>query len=298
MPQPDDLTVSVPLALALAGELDGMTLHLRVEDCAALLRVAEQLPWQNVHRVTLPSIEDFESVQDYSRRAHWNLWWPERDMGRLLDLAPTLRRRTVTLWVAPDDPDLHNKLAVGESLSLQMAVPLADPDCIDLADLNSLVSYVLLTGATRTVHIEPLASMVNTAAGREEQTLWDVANESVRHNLFVDDAGQVSVSARLAPTHHFGTLADLADGSIKSSAAYQRLHGYTEGLFRSQSVCSTCRAYPLCGGWLRYADPEYDCEVWQLVINSLQDAVGEREAAKALTQRPVETARERTPQRR
>lgn len=277
----NDYTVSVPLALAR--DPDGPALHLRVDDCAALVEVADHLPWKRIREVTLPAVDDLPAFEAYYGRVRWNLWWNGFDVGRLLDLLPALRRRTVTVLVAPDDPDLYDKMVLGESLSLQMAVPLADPDGIDLATLNSLVSYVLITSATRPVRIEPLVSMINTAADREDQTLWDFAGENVRRNLFVDDAGQVSISARLADTHPYGTLSELESGDFEHTAAFQQLDGYAEGLFRNQSDCATCRAFPLCGSWLRYADPEYDCEVWQLVLTSLQDAVGETERAKALT---------------
>lgn len=275
-----DYTVSVPLALA--STLDGPALSLRVDDYAALLEVADGLPWQHVREVTLPSVDDFGLLSQYYSRSHWNLWWKTFDVGRLLDLLPELRRRTVTLLVAPDDPDLYEKVVLGESLSLQMTIPLDDPDGIDLATLNSLVSYVLITGAMRTVRIEPLVSMVNTAAGRRSQTLWDFSDENVHRNLFVDDARQVSLSARHAKTHPYGTLRELESGDVESTEAYKRLEGYSEGLFVSQSDCATCRAFPLCGGWLRYVDQDYDCEVWLLVLTSLQDAVGDSERAKAL----------------
>jgi len=280
MTPPNDYTVSVPLALV--EDLDGPALHLRVDDCAALVEAADHLPWQRIREVTLPSVDDLPALEAYYGRVRWNLWWKGFDVGRLLDLLPALRRQTVTVLVAPDDPDLYDKLVVGESLSLNMAMPLTDPDAIDLAALNSLVSYVLITSATRPVRIEPLVSMVKTAADREDQTLWDFAGENVHRNLFVDDAGRVSISARLADTHPYGTLREIKSGEVESSEAFRRLDGYAEGLFRDQTECSTCRAFPLCGSWLRYADPQYDCEVWQLVLTSLQDAVGDAERARAL----------------
>ena len=141
------------------------------------------------------------------------------------------------------------------------------------------------TNAAQPPRTEPMASMVRAASGREDLTLWDLAAENVCTNLFVDDAGRVSVSERLAQTHPLGTLDDLASNDLESRSAYRRLRGYAEGLFRSQSECATCRAYPLCGGWLRYVDPAYDCTAWQRVLNTLQDGVGKQERAAALARR-------------
>ena len=98
----------------------------------------------------------------------------------------------------------------------------------------------------------------------------------------MDDDGRVGLSARLLDTHAYTTLADLDDADLSGSEAYQRLDDYAEKQFRDQSECSSCQTFPLCGGWLRYVDPAYDCEVWQLVLNGLAEAVGEGERSKAL----------------
>jgi hypothetical protein len=275
-----DYTMKAPLGLATA--VKGHALHLCVEDTSALGKAADALPWQRIREVTGPTTDEFASFTGYHNRARWNLWWKGFDVGRLLDLSPILRRRTVTVLVSPDDPDLHEKLVLGESLSLQMAVPLSDPDAWDLAAMNRILSYVLITGATRRVRIEPMSSMVTTARGRDHLNLWNFADEKVHRNLWVDDAGRVSLSARLAQTHPFGSLNELTVEDLEQTSCYRRLEGYVEGLFVSQSDCATCRSYPLCGGWLRYVEPAYDCQVWQLVLNSLSDAVGDAERARRL----------------
>lgn len=271
-------TVCVPLALARGA--DGPALHLRVDDCAALNKAAETLPWRRIREVTLPRVEDFAALRPYWDRAHWNLWWRGFHVGLLEERATDLQQRNVIVLVTPDDPNLHEKLMAGESLSLHMEAPLSDPDRMDLAALESLLSHALNTDATRPLRMEPMASLVRAAAGRHAVTLWDLAAENVRTNLHVDPAGRVSVSARLAETHPLGTLTTLNLDDVRRTPAYRRLCGYAEGLFRSQSDCATCWAYPLCGGWLRYVDPAYDCTPWQRVLNALQDAVGKRKRAR------------------
>jgi hypothetical protein len=279
----NDYTWSVPLNVAV--KLDGPALHLRPPDGAALLEVADRIPWPRVRLVTLP-LDDFPRLEAYHNRARWNLRWEGFDVGHLLDLLPLLRRRTVTVLVAADDPQLYDKMVVGESLSVQMRLALRDPGSVDLAALNRLVSYVLLTGARRAVPIEPIVSMVQTAAGRERQTLWDFADENPRRNVYVDDAGRVCLSERFdRATHDYGALADLQEEDLERTAGYRLLADYAEAQFRDQTPCSECRAFPLCGGWLRYVERDYDCEVWQLVLGALQDAVGETERNKELAQR-------------
>ncbi len=281
-----DYTLNVPLPLAVArgqaATADGHALHLRVEDTDALVKANDAIPWQRVWEITGPTIEDFALLTAYHDRARWNLWWKGFDVGRLLDLAPSLRRRTVTVLVAPDDPNLHEKLLLGDSLSLRMAVPLTDPDSPNLEELNRIISYVLITGATRRVHMDPVSSMVATAMGHQDLTLWDFADENVHRNLFVDDAGQVSLSARHLTGHPYGPLGELNLEDMERGASYQRLSSYAEELFVSRSECATCRAYPLCGGWLRYVDRGYDCEVWHLVLTALLEAVGDTERTRKL----------------
>lgn len=287
-------TLSVPLALATTGK--GLPLQVRAPGGAALLEAAKGLDWQQVREVTLPSLDDFEAVSALHSRTRWSVLWQDFSLGRLLDRLPLLRRRRVTVLVAPKDAALYDKLVVGESLALHMAVDLDDPDAVDLAVWNQLVSHVLLTGGWRPVRLEPLTSLVATAAGRRSLTLWDYAHENVHTNLWADAQGRVSLSARLAQSHPYTTLDALDHGSLgqdrfEQSASYLRLADYAEGLFRDRAPCATCRSFPLCGGWLRYVDPAYDCELWQLVLSSVMDAVGDTGRARALRPPPARPLR-------
>jgi len=252
-------------------------------DTNALVEAADGLPWQRVREITLPTLEDFDLLRRHHSRTRWNLWWRGFDEGRLMDLVPTGRRHNVTVLLAPDDLRLYDKLVLAESQSLQVAIPLTEPDCLDLDVFNSIISDVLVTDTTRQVVSEPMASMVNTARGRDDLTLWNFAEENVHRNVWVGDAGQVSLSARLARSHPYGSWQELDLEDMEGGSSYQRLEAYAEALFVSRSDCATCRAYTLCGGWLRYVDRGYDCDGWQRVLNALQDAVGQTERARILS---------------
>ncbi len=281
------LNVPHPLAsaLALAAGSRGHALHLRVDDTNdthALVEAADELPWQRVREVTLPTLEDFDLLRRHHSRTRWNLWWRGFDEGRLMDLVPTGRRHNVTVLLASDALRLYDKLVLAESQSLQVAIVLTEPDCLDLDVFNSIISYVLVTDATGRVVPEPMASMVNTARGRDDLTLWNYAEENVHRNVWVDDAGQVSLSARLARSHPYGPWQELDLNDVERVSSYQRLEAYAESLFMSRADCATCRAYTQCGGWLRYVERDYDCDHWQRVLNALQDAVGQTERARML----------------
>ncbi len=279
-----DFIVNVPLARVSAEDFPAM--HLRVDDTAALIAAADKLPWSQIEEVTLPGLDDFRALEPHHNRCRWSLRWTGFDVGQLLDLQRPLRRSNVSVLVAPDDPDLYDKLLVGESLSLNMRVDIGDPDAMDLAALNNLVTYVLVNSASRQVRIEPIMAMMRTAGGGDRRTLWDQAREDVRHNMWVNDDGRVSLSARLLDSHTYTTVDKLAATDFGKTDPFVRLDEYQEKQFREQTECSSCQAFPLCGGWLRYADPDYDCEVWQLVLNALAEAVGDRERAKVLPQTP------------
>ncbi len=276
-----DFLLSVPVALATRAP--GLTLHLRVDSVTELTASLDGLPWDRIREVTLPALEDISALGDRGEGVSIRLWWRgDLDVGRLLDLHPELRRLRAMLLIDAQDPHLYEKALVGESLALTMSVAMAEPDSVDLAELNRLISYVLIAQAERAVRIQPLASMINALASSESYTLFHHAKERVRHDLYVGGDGVVSLSERLLESHPYATLDELPGLDLTGLSSFSRLDGYVEGLFRAQSQCSTCRTFPLCGGWLRLQDPGYDCELWRLVLDAMADAVGERERARRL----------------
>lgn len=181
-------------------------------------------------------------------------------------------RKTSPVFMAVADNNLLKKInflsAFGFQIHIDMNIP---PASVEI--LAGALDFYLHNPLLRTP-IEPFHSLLKTVAQTGPKfTLWDTEYEKTAANIYINDTGAVSLSARWSGKGlNFGSLEN-SWAEIELSDLYIRLSSITAELFREKSPCIFCRHMDICGGFLKAIDKDWPCDVWIETFDLLKNEV-------------------------
>ena len=188
----------------------------------------------------------------------------------LLSMLEHLREREATCAFTPE--------TVGDGTMAMMAASLGVPVSLLVTEgwseevLRRLLDYFLHSPALD-VEIEPFFAMSQCIGASEHRTLWDLSDEVLGTNWFIDEDGRVSLSKRWANAgEYFGHMDDPVE-TLRESDLWRRLGVLKRETFTEQKECAFCKHYPFCAGyWTTSAQSEEECAMWQRLMDEVQQA--------------------------
>ena len=204
------------------------------------------------------------------------------DSARLYDLVGCELPRGVRVVIPPSDECMGD---IRVATALGFPVELAPPfDAYGEELLAEVADYYLHHRLLR-VPVEPLHTLFMHMVGRPKGTLWQLYHEAPHRFAWVDEAGRASASERWATAGRYYDGSE--PGAWSASDLAQELLSLQQRLFDEASPCTTCPAFPTCGGFLT-AVGRGECTAWRATVERLDDESRELRAAvrEARTQQP------------
>jgi len=153
--------------------------------------------------------------------------------------------------------------------SLDVPVRLAFSEAWPEEVLEGLLDY-FLGSPTLTAPIEPFYSLAGAIGRGRQVTLWQLFNEVLGRDYFVDADGRVSLAARWAERGMFFGTAGAGVNGFKDSELWAEIEGLKKKLFTSQAPCAFCEHYPYCGGfWSATGRAAQTCATWRRLMDRL-----------------------------
>ncbi len=158
--------------------------------------------------------------------------------------------------------------------SAQAHVALDLDDVRDPAELMAVLNYYLHEPHL-SVPVEFFHSLFSSCVQGEPVSLAEMYAEDPEKFLYVDDAGRITASARFAAAGKF--FGGLAEGLKvgEDSPLLTEIRNRKKNLFVSRSVCASCEAFDLCGGYLRFVTNEFDCDPFIQVMQEIKERAAE-----------------------
>lgn len=195
---------------------------------------------------------------------------------KLLGMANDLRRYAGDYLFTPSTIGDGTMAIMAASLDVPVRLAFSEDWPEDM--LGSVLEY-FLTSPTLNVPIEPFYSLAGSIGRQREVTLWQLFDEVLGRNYFVDSRGRVSLSARWADRGAF--FGDAGDGGngFAGSELWTDLNGLKQRLFTSQAPCAFCEHYPWCAGfWTTTRQADEACAMWRRLMDRLLAAYRQQKA--------------------
>jgi hypothetical protein len=146
-----------------------------------------------------------------------------------------------------------------------------DSDC---SELVSLLDFYLHDRYLQ-VPMEFFQTMFASRVSGVNVSLAEIYTERPDRMLYVDDRGNVTASSRLAQAGKFFGCLSKELRIDEQSDLYRFLQNPRKSLFLSGSPCAVCASFDLCEGYLRFVDPNFACEGFMPLFETIK-----REAAE------------------
>jgi sulfatase maturation enzyme AslB (radical SAM superfamily) len=170
-------------------------------------------------------------------------------------------------------PDQH--LLGNINIITSLGIPLRLDAAVAATAGKTLVRAVdfYLHNPLLTMPVEPFHALLRHLACGKGPSLWQTQGERVADCFYVGDDSTVTLSKRWFDQGLLYGSLDQSWEMIVNSNLFQKLSDYRRELFRTGQQCIYCQELPLCGGYLKAADPEQPCEQWQQAFRALRKAV-------------------------
>ncbi len=170
---------------------------------------------------------------------------------------------------------LFNPATIGDgtiaimAASLQVPVRLACSEDWPEHVLENLLDYFLHSPALE-VPIEPFYSLAAAIGQQRKVTFWQLFDEALGRDYFIDSEHRVSLAPRWARRGlFFGTVNEPSSG-FRNSPLWSDLDGLKHRLFASQATCAFCEHYLYCRGfWTTAEQAEPTCAMWRRLMDRL-----------------------------
>ncbi len=158
--------------------------------------------------------------------------------------------------------------------SAEVPVVLCLDGAIDCPALMSLLDYYLHSKYLQ-VPVEFFHSMFALLVRGVNVSLADLYLENPVQALHVDEHGRITASSRFALAgRSFGSMND-GFSVDRESPFYRFLQDPGKALHLTGSSCCWCESFDLCGGHLRFVDPDFDCIPFQGLFKAIKGAAAE-----------------------
>ncbi len=260
---PPDVMVNVPSSVSLTGECT-VVVRLEDHDDIAELRSAYG---QRLHHVVI------------HEKGFKDLMWLRELSGLRVEIVfgdgSGLSSDVVDV-LSTTDPLFRLDIPVRLFRNINLLASLGYPVMLNAAEAANSVDdltqalWHYLNNALLNVAIEPFHSIMRRFLGKATHTLWYILGETVGRNVYVGEAGEVSLAQRwISAEMRFGTLSD-AWKNLTETELYRRLARIRDDVSESALACVSCPHRDICGGYLRAVNPERSCEAWQKVFAQIR----------------------------
>ena len=270
---PDELTPS-KFVIAMKGYSAGPALSdVRVTLSSLDLRrlVRGRLRPGETRHVLAPESRFIEAPEAWGRfKKSMTVVAEDPSPRKLLAMVDALRRCASDYLFTPEAAG-DGTIAI-MAASLGVPVRLACREDWSEAVLANLLDYFLHSPALA-VPIEPIYSLAGAIGQQHQVTLWQLFDEALGRNYFIDSEQRVSLAERWAERGlFFGNLSEGQNG-FKDSKLWADLDGLKQRLFAARTPCAFCEHYPYCAGfWTTARRADETCAMWRRLMDRLAAA--------------------------
>lgn len=150
------------------------------------------------------------------------------------------------------------KAAVSLDFSVKLEINQPTPELI--GELEAVLDLYLHRSNVRQP-VEFFQSALLAFLRGEPMSLWSVAEEDPAEVVYINDAGQKTISRRFSDTE----IEDPEDF----------VDGYVSNLLSEKRECFDCEYFSRCGGYFKWPDNSYDCGGVKKLFRTLKLAAAE-----------------------
>jgi len=134
-------------------------------------------------------------------------------------------------------------------------------------DIDTVSDYFLFSPSLN-VQIEPFFFLVPSLNG-EGLNMWDIFQERLGHNFYIDVRNRVTLSERWAKAGIFFGEVHNDPNRMPSIQEWKRIENLHIDLFSELTECSMCEHYHFCHGFFKAVNRQMDCSQWRSAFSKV-----------------------------